>query len=249
MYSIFAICQGEREVEGYRILPFPAKPGPTVRIGYYMWCIQGEGSTVLVDTGMSDEEAAKRNLKGSEFLSDSLAKLGVNPVNVEKIILTHLHHDHFSGYQLFPRATFHLQRKEVEFLTGPGICFRQVTELAPHMSQVLGLAYERRLRYLDGDEHIAPGIRVVLVGGHTPGSQIVVVNTAKGDIVLCSDAADLYRNFDERIVAIGVNMLDGLLALDKIKNIASRPELIVPSHDPLVLKRFPNPFEGVAQIA
>jgi glyoxylase-like metal-dependent hydrolase (beta-lactamase superfamily II) len=122
-------------------------------------------------------------------------------------------------------------------------------DLVPDMAEVMKLAYDKRIRYLDGDEQIAPGIRVVLVGGHSPGSQVVVVTTRKGEAVICSDALDLYRNLEEGVVAPGADLLQGLLAWDRIKALASSPELIIPSHDPLVLKKFPNPFEGIAEIA
>ena len=182
-------------------------------------------------------------------LLTQMKKLDIDTVGIEKVIVTHLHHDHFSAYQLYPNATFYIQRRETEFLNGPAIRFRQIAGLVPDMAEVIELEHTKRIHYLDGDEQIAPGIRVVLVGGHTLGSQVVVVATQKGETVICSDAVDLYRNLDEGVVAPGVDLLQGLLALDKVRALASSPELIIPSHDPLVLKAFTNPIEGVAEIA
>jgi len=46
-----------------------------------------------------------------------------------------------------------------------------------------------RIRLVDGAREVFPGLRVHWVGGHTPGLQIVSVETARGRIVLTSDAS------------------------------------------------------------
>ncbi len=248
MYKIYAVAVGEMDVDSHRIIPWPAPPGPPIHISFYMWCLKGEKNTILVDAGTGGEYAEKRKFHGTDYLKAQLKKLDVDVAQIDTVIMTHLHMDHFSGYKLYPKANFWIQRKEIEFLTGPAIRFRQIMELVPDMAEVIKLAYAKRIRYLDGDEQIVPGIRVVLVGGHTPGSQVVVVTTKEGEAVICSDAVDLYRNLEEGVVAPGVDLLQGLMAWDKIKALASSPKLIIPSHDPLVLKKFPNPVEGVAEI-
>ena len=253
MYKIYAISQGQREVDLSRALPWVAEPGTKSRIDFYVWCIKGENSTILVDTGMTEEEAKVmcnvKYLGGAEYVEDKLKKLNVDPAEIETVIISHLHLDHFSAVQLYPKATFYIQRKEIEYLTGPGIKFRQVSQHAPNMPEVVSLAYANRIRYLDGDEQIAPGIRVVLVGGHTPGSQMVVVNTGKGDAVICGDAIDLYQNLEKGVIGMYVDLMPALFALDKMRALASSPELIIPGHDPLVMEKFPSPIEGVVEIA
>lgn len=249
MYKVYAIKVGEMDVDSYRILPWPATSGPTIQISFYMWCIKGEKKSILVDTGTGGEYAEKRKFMGADYIKAQLEKLDINVSNIDTVVVTHLHMDHFSAYELYSNAIFFIQKKEIEFLTGPAIRFRQAMELAPDMAEVVRLAYAKRIHYLDGDEEIASGIRAVLVGGHTPGSQVVAVTTKKGEVVLCSDAVDLYRNLEEGVVAPGADLLQGLLAWDKIKSLASSPELIIPSHDPLVMERFPNPVKGIAEIA
>ncbi len=249
MYSIYAISQGERDVEAYRVIPWPAKTDVMFRIGYYMWCLKGEKDVILVDTGMNDEDAGTRKLNGTDYLKSRLAKLGVDAATVETVIITHLHFDHISAYKLYTKATFYIQKKEFDFFTGPAMQFRQVADLAPDMAALKGLVKAKRMKLINGDKQVARGVKAVLVGGHTLGSQVVVVDTVKGKAVICGDAVDTYRNLDERIVAVGAEHLPGLLALDRIKALASAPELIVPGHEPLVLKKFPAVVENVAQIA
>ena len=51
---------------------------------------------------------------------------------------------------------------------------------------------EGRVTALTGETTIAPGVTGIPVGGHAPGQQIVVVETAGGStVVLASDAVHL----------------------------------------------------------
>ncbi len=253
MHKIYGITQGQKEVDLSRILPWVAEPGTKSKIDFYLWCLKGEHSTVLVDTGMTDEEAkSKCSLKcygGVDYLMRQFKQLNVDTRNIEKVIITHLHGDHFSAHELYPNASFYIQKRDMEYFTGPGVNFLQVSRFAPAMAVVVNLAYAGRVHFLDGDEQIAPGIKAVLVGGHTPGSQIVVVSTRKGSAVIAGDAADLYRNLEARVIGQASELLPALFALDKITSLASSPDLIIPGHEPLVMSRFPNPVEGVVEIA
>jgi glyoxylase-like metal-dependent hydrolase (beta-lactamase superfamily II) len=117
------------------------------------------------------------------------------------------------------------------------------------MPEVVRLAYQGRVRYLDGDEQIAPGVQIALVGGHTPGSQVVVVSTKGGQAVLCADALHLYANWEYGVVGQPcIDVAQGFLAWDRIKALASSPDLIVPGHDPLVMRKFPLVSDGVVEI-
>jgi glyoxylase-like metal-dependent hydrolase (beta-lactamase superfamily II) len=100
------------------------------------------------------------------------------------------------------------------------------------------LNYEGRVKFIDNQAEILPGIAVEKVGGHTAGMQIVTVSTGRGRAVVASDASHYYRNLEERIPFNTLHDLPGTYAaFDRIREIASAPELIVPGHDPLVLDR------------
>ena len=252
MYKIYGITQGQRDVDLSNALPWVMPPGNKDKIDFYVWAIKGRDSTILLDTGMTDHEAKKMcNAKmygGLDYLNDRFNKLGIDPKSIQTVIISHLHADHFSAYDLYPNAKFYLQRKEMEFYTGPATKFLQVYQFAPNMPDLVGFVYAKRVHFLDGDADIAPGIKVVHVGGHTPGSQIVTVTTKKGEAVLCADAADRYANLDKMVVGQAMDTPTALFAMDTIKSLATSPDLIVPGHEPLVMKNFPNPCEGVCEI-
>jgi glyoxylase-like metal-dependent hydrolase (beta-lactamase superfamily II) len=253
MDKIYGIFQGVREMDYAEILPNVFECSTPGLIYYPFWCLKGENSTILVDTGLNNRTANllfnKKFFGGEEYILDKLKALDVDPASIKTVIVSHLHLDHFSAYHLYPNATFYIQRKDIEFFSGPASHFRQIYIPATDMSELMKLAYSNRIKYLDGDAQIVPGIRVVLIGGHTPGNQVIVVSTKKGDVVLCCDAMHFFRNMEEESIGVTTNLLDALLGLEKIKTLTTSPELLVAGHDPCLLDRFPSPIENVIEIA
>ena len=47
--------------------------------------------------------------------------MNVKADDIRNIIITHFHYDHVGNYDLFPHATFHIQKKEMAFATGPNM--------------------------------------------------------------------------------------------------------------------------------
>ena len=92
-----------------------------------------------------------------------------------------------------------------------------------------------------GDAEIVPGVTVHRIGGHTLGIQCVRVRTARGWVVLASDASHMYDNFQDMapypIVADVRTMLDGF---GRLKALAESSKHIIPGHDPLVIARYPE---------
>jgi glyoxylase-like metal-dependent hydrolase (beta-lactamase superfamily II) len=76
------------------------------------------------------------------------------------------------------------------------------------------------------------------------------VNTAAGTVVLASDNMYLYENLDKHVpIAATLDAESNLRAQDRMKQMAAKPELIIPGHDPAVLKRFPEVAPGIVRIA
>src|SRR4029453_10670305 len=66
------------------------------------------------------------------------------------------------------------------------------------LSRLVTLNYANKIKIVEGDREVWPGIRVHKVGGHTAGLQIVTVETRRGPVVLTSDASPFYHNVDTR---------------------------------------------------
>ena len=136
-----------------------------------------DGRSLLFDTG----PYAYRPI-----LQMRLQKLGVDPGEIDTVILSHVHWDTAANADLFPNAEIVLHAKELGYAEAPG----------SHDADTpgyIGRALRRlRLRPVTGEPEIAAGVRLVELPGHSPGSIGALVGNAllAGDAVTCAaDAA------------------------------------------------------------
>ena len=90
-----------------------------IDISYFMWAVQSDERTVVVDMGFSEEKARAHGRERRRCPGDGLREVGIDPGTVDNLIVTHLHWDHAGNTALFPSATFHLQQTEMAFLGRP----------------------------------------------------------------------------------------------------------------------------------
>src|SRR6185436_10523973 len=118
------------------------------------------------------------------------------------------------------------------------------------VTAMVGRVFRGRVQFHDGAGEVAPGITVHHVGGHTAGLQFARVKTARGWVVLASDASHFYANFEQmRAYATVYNVGDMLEGFATVKRLATSPQHVIPGHDPLVLQRYPAPkpeLDGIA---
>ena len=210
---------------------------------YFMWVLRRGSEVILVDTGYDDAEAKARGRPIRMDPTEALRPLGLTADAITHVIVTHLHYDHAGGLHLFANAQLHLQAAEMAFATGPCMCHDtlRMPFTAEHICTAVKRLHAGRLSFYDGDGQVTDGVTVHCIGGHSRGLQAVRVRTKAGWLVLASDAAHFYENLTLRkpfpIVVDLQNMLDGF---DRLEALASRFDLIIPGHDPLVPRHFPK---------
>ena len=218
-------------------------------LDYYVWTIRGPGVSFLLDTGFDAAMGAARGRQLVQPVEEGLASVGVDAAQVSDVIISHMHYDHAGNHELFARARYHLQTEEMSFCTGSAMC--QAPQRAPYevrdVQAMVGKVFAGRVVYHDGAAELAPGVTLHRVGGHTRGLQIVRVHTQRGWVVLASDAAHFYANWQQRrpfpIVDDVAAYLD---AFATIEELASSPQHVIPGHDPLVLAHYPAVRSGLA---
>ncbi len=222
------------------------------RMDYFVWLARRASQAVVIDTGFNEAAAQRRHRQFLRSPVEGLQLLDVDAASVEDVILTHLHYDHVGNFDLFPRARFHLQDRELAYATGRYMA-TEFFAAAYELDEVVGMVrnvYGGRVRFHDGDAQIAPGLTVHLVGGHTKGLQVVRVWTRLGWLVLASDASHYAANMDaERpfpVVADITQMVDGW---QRLRELASEPRYIIPGHDPVVMQRYRAPTRALEGIA
>lgn len=219
---------------------------------YYLWVIRGAERLFLVDTGFNMDMAVKRKRTLLRTPAQGLKLLGIDAERVPQIIITHFHNDHVGTFDGFPNAVFHVQDEEMAFATGRYMCFERFNRAyeSDHVAGMIRLAYAKRIVFHRGDEDVAPGISVHHIGGHTAGLQVVRVHTARGWVVLASDASHYYEHFERErgfplVYDVGA-LIDGYR---RLKWLAESPRHVIPGHDPLVMQRYPAVSEALQDIA
>jgi glyoxylase-like metal-dependent hydrolase (beta-lactamase superfamily II) len=223
-------------------------------LDYFVWAIVGPEKTYLLDTGFDAAMGEKRGRQLVRPVEDGLAAIGVDVHNVSDIIISHMHFDHAGNRELFPNARYHLQDMEMEFCTGRCMCHdysRHAYEPAD-IAAMVARVFADRVQFHDGDSEIEPGLTVHRVGGHTRGLQITRVRTRRGWVVLGSDASHFYANFEQyRPFPVVDDVSDMLAGYERMRELASSIEHIIPGHDPLVLARYPayrDDLEAIARL-
>src|SRR5207253_11409051 len=154
----------------------------------------------VVDTGFAEEAALRRGRELLRSPAEALRLLQMDASQVTDVILTHLHYDHAGNLDQFPRARFHLQDREMSYATGRCMCHGPLRHpfSADHVTLMVRHVYSERVTFHNGEGEVAPGVTLHRVGGHSDGLQVVRVETARGPVVLASDASHYYANMHRR---------------------------------------------------
>jgi glyoxylase-like metal-dependent hydrolase (beta-lactamase superfamily II) len=158
--------------------------------------VESGGRRILVDTGLGDkwEERERRRYRidRSSTLLDELRRRGLAPEDIDVVINTHLHFDHAGGNTrlvdgrarpTFPRARYVVQMGEWEDATRP----HERSRASYLEADFVPLAEARQLDTIQGEQELAPGVRVVPVGGHTAYHQMVVLEGGGETLAIPTD--------------------------------------------------------------
>lgn len=241
VYALRYGCHAERR-GAENMLGRPDLHDTPMPLDYYVWLLRADGRDIVVDTGFSPNAPLDRGRRILTPVDAMLRRMSCDAATVQDVVITHLHYDHAGNLPLFPAARFHLQEREMHFATGRHMCagcIRYAFDVEDVVAMVRAV-YADRVEFHDGDATIAPGVSVHRVGGHTDGLQMVRVDTARGPVVLASDASHFYANMTEGTpFPIVFNMGDMAAGWNAARRLAGDPARVVPGHDPAVRARYP----------
>jgi len=247
MYRVHPLMVGEAEVgRALDVFWSLTKESGRVAVPILAFLIEGGPEPILVDTGMRDPQRAMEvhrlgphRTRPEWSLAARLRKHGLDPGDIGVCLLTHLHYDHAGGVEQLPNARFVVQRTELMAAAAPigppelEIGSRDLFFDRKDVATIVDPLWDR-VELLEGDAEIFPGIHCVMYpNSHTPGSQVVYVDTEEGTVAI---VGDMVRKVDLNVEkAVPPGLFYDLEAMRRaLADIKRRADRIYPAHDPAI---------------
>jgi glyoxylase-like metal-dependent hydrolase (beta-lactamase superfamily II) len=167
-----------------------------LKFGCNSLLVRAGGKTVLVETGNGtkwDEKLRKiYSFPANDPLTESLAKEGVKPEEIDLVINTHLHFDHAGGntrlvdgrvVPAFPKAKYVVQKAEMEHALKP----TERDRASYYAQDFMPVTETRQWQFVDGDAEVLPGISVTKIPGHNLQIQAVQIRGGGRKLMYVSD--------------------------------------------------------------
>lgn len=175
---------------------------------------------------------------------------GLDPVDVEHVVMTHLHVDHTSGMRLLPNARFVCSKQEWAAATAPlGVLKGYVSAHLPHPGRMTLVDVERHgtargpfARTLDLFDD--GSFRLISTSGHSAGHLSVLLRTTAGEILLVGDAAYTTRSIHEqRLPLLTDDDSAARRTLLQLRDYTQQnpAALVIPTHDPTAWRAIERP--------
>jgi glyoxylase-like metal-dependent hydrolase (beta-lactamase superfamily II) len=193
-------------------------------VPHHCLLVRAAGKTIVIDTGngtkLTPQHCERLGLTRPEgTLVENLARYGVEPEAVDLVINTHLHGDHCGGntrfdeggqiVPTFPNAEYWAQRLEYADASFPNERTR-----GTYFAENFAPLYESgRMRLLDGETQVVPGLRCVITPGHTRAHMSLVFEQGGQAVFYPADLAMLAVHF-ARLAWIPAYDVEPLVSLE-----------------------------------
>jgi glyoxylase-like metal-dependent hydrolase (beta-lactamase superfamily II) len=210
--------------------------------------VETGGQRVLLDTGIGALGPAPGTLMAA------LAAEGIAPEEIDVVLITHMHSDHFggaldaSGAPAFPNARYLINAVEHEFWSSnPSLGELIVPDefkaqfLPPILDALTGL--QGVIEQIAPGDEIAPGVTAVDARGHTPGHLAVEISSDGETMLHIVDAA--------HVPEIHLAHPDWFMAADNWPawSVTTRKTLFDRAADEnLLISTYHFPFPGVGRV-
>ncbi|MEN9570697.1 MAG: hypothetical protein RL172_1928 [Bacteroidota bacterium] len=164
------------------------------------FCIITQNDILLLDTGLGFTLP-----DGTLQIHQNLMNLGINPMEITKVLISHLHKDHSGGiakkdemlnqqFLSFPNATYYVNKQEFDIAMDKG----SASYLPDDFSI---LANNDKVIFTDGDAVIDNYIRCQVTGAHSPQHQVFWIEEDGETIFFGADVAPQLQQMKSRFVA------------------------------------------------
>ncbi len=164
------------------------------------FCIVTKNDILIIDTGLGFS-----NPDGTLQIHQNLLDKGINPMDVTKVLISHLHKDHSGGiskedkvlgqrFFSFPAATYYVNKDEFEFAMEKG-----KPSYTPDEFSILGGA--DKVIFTKGNGVIDDYIKYEVTGGHCPFHQVFTIEEEGEILFFGADVAPQLNQMKSRFIA------------------------------------------------
>ncbi|MGN6618370.1 MAG: MBL fold metallo-hydrolase [Ilyomonas sp.] len=174
------------------------RPAGSLLVEVQPFAVITKKDVLLLDTGLGFSKKSELQIYSNLKAND------IQPENVTKVLLTHLHKDHAGGvskkdnlghYDLaFPNAIYYVQQKEFDYAFETGFPSFITDEVALLQSN-------SRVVFLDGSGTIDGYIHYQISGAHSPHHQVFWIEEDDQTIFFGGDEAPQLQQMKSRFVA------------------------------------------------
>jgi len=174
-----------------------ARPVGSLLVEVQPFVVITEQDVLLLDTGLGFSRGGKLQLH------ENLQQAGINPSEITKVLMSHLHKDHAGGVAMgsdhrqlsFPAAKYYVQERELEFALQKGL-----PSFIPEELEVL--KNSAQVEFLKEDEGmIGDYIQYKVTGAHSPFHQVFWIKENNETIFFGADDAPQLQQMKHRFVA------------------------------------------------
>ncbi len=170
-----------------------------VSIPITVYAIRLNGKLILCDAGGGDQVQAfnPKAVFVSGKMTANMKAAGINPEDVDTILVSHFHPDHIFGLlqkktntSVFPNAEIIVSSTEYKWWTDPSLIGRLPEARRPLARRIQSVIPNwKNVLPVDGEDEVVPGIRFVKCYGHTPGHTAFHLSSGNEQLMLSNDAA------------------------------------------------------------
>jgi len=184
-FEVYMLVEGERDGSA-SIVPGADEavlaryvPASGFKHSTNAFLIKTPGRNILVDAGTG----------AGGVLLEKIKKLGVEPDQVDAVLITHLHGDHIGSLQrdgrpVFTKAKIYLDAKERDHFTKTAVNQGAVAALKAYDSNVVSFD---ALPFGPVFKEILPGISAIASYGHTPGHVSFMIESGESKFIIAGD--------------------------------------------------------------
>jgi N-acyl homoserine lactone hydrolase len=219
-------------------------PHGPMRLAAPCFLIKDPKGWMLWDLGLGDQyinHPHQDNNLGVVFtvpisLIDQLKQIGLTPSDIKFVGISHAHLDHVGNLNLFPNATFIMQRAEYKYI-----------QKKPVPIGILDSTYtflkEKHKILLNGDYDVFGdgAVKALSTPGHTPGHQsLEVILPHKGTVILSGDLYHTRQAYVHKLIpTFNTNRTETLTSMARVDKI------LQDTHGQLIIQHDPNDFAAL----